>query len=166
MHQMGFAKTGIAIDQKGVIILGRMLCHGHGSGVSQLVGGAHHEVLKGKFRVGKAVRLSLRRGPPLELQKPGVVQNSNLEVDGKDIPQGGLDVVQKEGLQVAPFKIAGAVELADAALDIHNAQLIKPGGDGSLGERPPELTQDIFPDVGDGVQTGSTSLFIRADTRA
>ena len=101
---MGFAEAGIAVNQKGVVILGGMLCYRHGGGIGQLVGGAHHEVLKGKFRVGKAVRLSLRRGPPLELQKPGVVQNSNLEVDGKDIPQGGLDVVQKEGLQVAPLK--------------------------------------------------------------
>jgi hypothetical protein len=50
------------------------------------------------------------------------------------------------------------VEVAGAAFDVHDAQLVEPGGDGGLGERPPELAQDILPNVGNGVQKGNTSL--------
>ena len=127
--------------------------------MGQLVGRAHHEVLKSELRVGEAVRLPPGRGAPLELQQAGVVQDLHLEVHGEDVPEGGLDIVQKQGFQIAPLEIAGAVEIAGIAPDVHNAQFVEPGGDGGFGERPPELAQDILPNVGDGVQTGSTSLF-------
>ena len=137
----------------------------------QLVGRAHHEVLEGELRVSKAVRLPLGRGgAALKLQEPGVVQDLHLEVHGEDVVKGGLDAVQKEGLQIPPFEIAGAVEIAGIALDIHHAELVEPGGNGGFGERPPELAQDILPNVGDGVQKEtplfSKHLFIIAEKAA
>lgn len=50
--------------------------------------------------------------------------------------KGGLDVGQKQGLQIAPFKIAGTVKIAGIPPDVHDAQLVEPGGQGGLGERP------------------------------
>ena len=63
VEQMGLAQAGIPIDQQRIVVLGRVFRHCHGRGVGQLVGGAHHEGLKGEFRGGKAVRLFGRRVP-------------------------------------------------------------------------------------------------------
>ena len=127
--------------------------------MGQLVGGAHHEVVKGEFGVGKALRLPFRGGSALELQKARVVQNLHLEIRGENVMEGGLDVGEEQGFQVSPFEVAGTVEIAGIALDIYDAEFIEPGGNGGLGERPPELAQDILPNVGDGIQKGNTSLF-------
>ena len=159
VEQMGFSQTRVPVDEKGVVVLGRVLRHGHGGGVGQLVGWAHNKIPEGKLRVGKAVRLALGRGPPLEFQEPGVVENLHLKVGGKDIPKGGLDVVQKQGFQVPPFEIAGAVQVAGIAPDVHDAQLVEPGGDGGLGERTPQLVKNVFPNIGDGIQRVHLSFF-------
>ena len=66
---------------------------------------------------------------------------------------------EKKGLQVTPFKVAGAVKIADASPDVHDFKLVKPGGNGGFGECAPELAQDVFPNVSDGIQEGNTSLF-------
>ena len=47
--RMGFAQTGFPVDEEGVVILRRVLCHRQGGGVGQLVGVAHHEAFEGVF---------------------------------------------------------------------------------------------------------------------
>ena len=91
VQEVGFAEAGVPIDQKRVVILGRVLCHGHGGRIGQFVGRAHHKSLKGELLRGETVLLFfLRRA--LELRKAVVVQDGHLEVRGEDVPQGGLDV--------------------------------------------------------------------------
>ena len=156
---MGFSQAGVPVDEKGVVVLGGVLRHGHGGGVGQLIGGAHYEVVEGEFGVGKAVCLPLRGPAALVFQKARVVENLHLEIRGENVVEGGFDVVEKQGLQVSPFEVAGAVEVTGIALDVHDAKFVEPGGNGGLGERPPKLAQDILPNVGDGIQKGNTSLF-------
>ena len=148
---MGFAKTGIAIDQKGVIILGRMLCHGHGSGVGELVGRSHDKGLEGEFSGGKAVGFFLRRAA-LKLLKTGIIQKLDLKISGEDIVQSGLDVGKKEGFNIALLEFVGTVEEAGIPPDIDDGQLIEPGRDGRFRKSAPELAEDVLPDIGDGIQ--------------
>ena len=90
---MGLSQAGVPVNEEGIVILGGVLRHGHGGGVGQLVGGAHHEILKGELRVGEPLGLALGRGGALKLHQTRVVQNLHLEVRGEKVVEGCLDVV-------------------------------------------------------------------------
>ena len=93
VEQVGLSQAGVPVNEEGIVILGGVLRHGHGGGVGQLVGGAHHEILKGELRVGEPLGLALGRGGALKLHQPRVVQNLHLEVRGEKVVEGCLDVV-------------------------------------------------------------------------
>ena len=150
VDQVGLAKAGVPVNEEGVVVLGRMLRHRHGGGVGQLVGGAHHEGVKGEFIGGEAVALLF--GGAVHFRVGRIVQNADLKIHGENIPQGGLDVFHEQGLDGAFFKIIGAVEDKGIALDIHGFQLVEPGVDGGLGELSFQLGENIVPHVGDGIQ--------------
>ena len=59
VDQMGLSKTGITVDQQGVIVLGGMVRNCLGSGVGQLVAGTDHKGIEGEFIRGKALALPL-----------------------------------------------------------------------------------------------------------
>ena len=64
----------------------------------------------------------------------------------------GLDVLQKQGLDVALFEVVGTVKDKCIAPDVHGLQLVKPGGDGGLREFFLQLRQDAIPYVCDRIQ--------------
>ena len=97
VEQMRLPQAGIPVDEERVVVLGRMFRHGHGSGVSQLVGRAHYEGVEGKLRVGEPLRLPFWRRAALEFQKARIVQNFYLKIRGKNVVEGGLDVVEEQG---------------------------------------------------------------------
>lgn len=127
--------------------------------MSQFVGRADDKGFKGKFGVSEAFRLLFRSGAALKLQEASIVQNFNIKIRGENVMKGRLDIIQKKGFEVSPFEVAGAMQKAYAASDVHNGELVKPGGNSRFGKRAPKLAQDIFPDVGNRIQKGNTSLF-------
>ena len=131
VEQMGLAQARVPVDQQGVVVLGRVLRHGHGGGVGQLVGGAHHEGIKGELRGGKAVALAVGLAAA-ELREVRIVQDLHFKVRGEDIVEGGFDVFHEQGFDVSLLEIVGAVEQKGIAPDIHRLQLVEPGGDGGL----------------------------------
>ena len=149
---MGFAQSGITVDQKGVVILGGMLCNGHRSGVSELVGGADYKGLEGKFGGCEPVRLPLGRSAALKFNQAVVVEDFDLEIHGENVMERVFDVAEKEGFNVSLFEVVGTVEKAGVSPDIDNRQFVEPGGDGGFGESPPKLPEDVFPDIGYGIQ--------------
>ena len=51
VHEVGLAQARPAVDVEGVVGLGRILGHGHGGGVGELVAAADDEVLEGVIGV-------------------------------------------------------------------------------------------------------------------
>ena len=133
-----------------------MLRHGDGGGIGQLVGRTHHEGLKGEFGGGEPLALLLGH-IALEFGVVLVVQDPHLKIRGEDVVEGGLDVFHEKGFDVPLFKIVGAMQNKDVALDVHGLQFVKPGGDGGLGQFFFQLLQDVVPHVSNGIHR-NTSL--------
>ena len=91
IDQMGLAQAGVPVDQQGVVVLSRMLRHGDGGGISQLVGRAHHEGLECELRGSEPLTLAVR-AVILELCVIQVVQNLHFKIRGENVVKGGLDV--------------------------------------------------------------------------
>ena len=130
VDQVGLAKAGVSVDEQRVVILGRMVGHRLGGGVSKLVGRAHHESIKGELVGGKAVALFFHITP--EFLKGEIVQNLHFEVGGENVVEHAFDVFQEKRLDIAFFKVVGAVQDKRIAPDIHGFQLVEPGGNGRL----------------------------------
>ena len=150
VDQVGLAKAGVPVNEEGVVILGGMLRHRHGGGVGQLVGGAHHKGLKGELVGGKAVTLLF--GAAAELRVRQVVQNTDLEIHGEEIPDRILDVFHEKVFNVAPLEIVGAVENEGISADVHGLQLVEPGVDGRFRKLALQSVQDLIPHISDGIQ--------------
>ena len=133
IDQMGLAQAGVPVDQQGVVVLSRMLRHGDGGGISQLVGRAHHEGLECELRGSEPLTLAVR-AVILELCVIQVVQNLHFKIRGENVVKGGLDVFHEQGLDIAFFKVVGTVEDKRIALDVHRLQFVEPGGNGGLRE--------------------------------
>ena len=87
VNQVGFSKTGVPIDEKGVIVFGWVLGNGEGGGIGKLVGRTHHKGLKGKFSCAEAVVL------PVVFSFVGTLSdNANVKIHGENISQDCLDV--------------------------------------------------------------------------
>ena len=50
--------------------------------------------------------------------------------------EGGFDVFQKQGLNIAALEIVGAVQDKCVPPDIHRLEFIEPGGDGGFRKGP------------------------------
>ena len=81
-------------------------------------------------------------------------------MNSAEVKRSDLDVGQEEGLNVTPLEIVGTVEEAGAASNVHNGELVKPGGNGGFGERSIQLAEDILPNVGDRIQKNTSLLSI------
>ena len=66
--------------------------------------------------------------------------------------EGGFDVFQKQGLNIAALEIVGAVQDKCVPPDIHRLEFIEPGGDGGFRKVPLELSEHVIPHVSDGIQ--------------
>jgi len=96
VQQMGLAQTGIAVDEQGVVALRRLLRHGFGGGVGQLVLGPHHIRLKRKG-VGVEQVAGLVGGHAVVGGQLLVVEDLHLHVRGEDVLQRRLDLGQEAG---------------------------------------------------------------------
>ena len=148
---MGLSKAGVPVDQQGVVVLGRVLRHGDGGGIGQLVGGAHHEGLKRELRGGESLALAVGTAI-VQLRIVQIVQDLHLEICGEDIMEGGFDVFHEQGFDISLFEVVGTVEEKRIALDVHGLQFVEPGGNGGLRELALQLGKHIVPYIGDGIQ--------------
>ena len=64
----------------------------------------------------------------------------------------GLDVFQKQGFDISPLEIVGAVQDKRVPPDIHSLEFVEPGGNGGFRKVPLELSEHIVPHVSDGIQ--------------
>ena len=105
VEQVGFAQTGFPVDEEGVVILRRVLCHCQGGGVGQLVGVAHHEAFEGVFlgawqKTGRGLGF-------LELGFPLLPQDHHVQVGGEQVVQGPFDVLCVPGYEDIPLELRG-----------------------------------------------------------
>ena len=107
IDQVCLAQAGVAVDQKGVVVLGGVVGNGLGGGIGQLVAGAHHKGLKGKFVGGEAVALPLLSADEAHIR--GVVQDGHFKIRGENILEGGLYILHEKGLDIALLEVVGTV---------------------------------------------------------
>ena len=146
VQQVGLAQTGVAVDEKGVVALRRLLRHGFGGGVGQLVLGADHIRLKcegvGVEQVtGPVGRHAVIGGQLL------VVEDLDLHVRGEDVLQRRLDLGQEPGLHGILFEGIAAVQHQRRILHGHHGDLVEPGLDGGVGQLAAEPGENAVPQV-------------------
>ena len=129
---MGLAQTGVAVDEQRIVIFTRMLGHGPGRGVGQLVAGAHHIGFK-----GEGVRIDQRAGMIGRNAVIGgqllVIQNLHLQIGGKDLTQRLLDIIHEARFNGTLFKRVVAVQHESGILHGHHGNLVKERANTDLG---------------------------------
>ena len=143
---MGLAQTGVAVDEKGVIALRRLLRHGLGRRIGQLVLGTHHVCLKRKGVGVKQVPGLIRRHTVVGGQLL-VVEDLDLQIGGKNVLQRRLDLGKKAGLHRVFFKGVAAMEHQRRILHGDHGDLIEPGPYGGVGQLAAETAEDAVPKV-------------------
>ncbi len=159
VEQVGLAQARLPVDEEGVVVHGRVVGHRPGGGVGELVGGAHHEPLKGVFL--RAGEKALVPGPVPQLPALQVAasQHLHLEVGGEELVKGLLDGGKVAGDDDVPLEVGGGVEDKFVPLHGHGHRVVEPGVDG--GGRHVRLHEgkDAGPDIGGGIHLG-TSFFM------
>ena len=66
--------------------------------------------------------------------------------------QDCFDVFQKQGFDIALFKIVGTVKDKRISLNVHGLQFVEPSGNGGFRQVAFQLLQYVFPYIGDRIQ--------------
>ena len=147
IEQVGFSQARIAVDEQRIVVHARPLGHGVGGSVGQFIAGPYHIGLKGEgpgiVQVPRIVRRHAVVGRQLF-----VVEDLDLKVSRKQIPQGIPDVGKEPGLDGFLLKFVAAVQHKGGILHGHHLHLVEPGVDGGGGQLPRHLLQHIAPYIG------------------
>ena len=154
VEQVGLAQAGGAVDEQRIIGSAGLICHLHGGGEGELVGGAYHEALEGvPVQVcgcgdGGGFQVVL----PLLRQ-----QQDHINVCGEEVFQGGLDDRQILGADDVELKLGGDAEDEAGLLQGYGFGVSEPGVycDGSHGRLHHGL--QFFPYISCGIHV--LSLF-------
>ena len=126
---MGLAQAGLAVDEQRVVALAGVVGHGQGGGVGEFVGGAHHEALKGiVLGAGEEGAVHGLGGLGEVVQLP-FAQDLHLEVGGKELVKGLLDIGDIALADDVPLEVGGRVDDEAVLLQGHGGAVVKPGVD-------------------------------------
>ena len=148
-QQVRFPEAGIAVDEKGIVGLARILRHGDGGGVGEAVGVADDEVVKGVARhLGQGVgAVSLAGGFKVVI----VGQDQHLKIRSEEIIKRGLDPVAEALLDDLLLELTAGFQHKAAVVQLHGHAVEKPG----LHRRRRELlrqdVQHLLPYILDGI---------------
>ena len=131
VEQMGLAQAGFAVDEEGIVALGRLVGHAPGCGVGKLVGGAHHKFVKGVLlRPGKenvVLGLGERFLFPL-------TQNLHVKIRGKKLPQRLLNGGAVAGDDDIPFEVGGGIQNKAVLIQREGLGVVEPGAQSGGGQ--------------------------------
>ena len=157
-QQMGLAKTGVAVDEQGVIHVSRILRHRQRRGVGVLVGGTHHEVVEGEAgHLGQ--RVVIGGLGQIAVQLLLARQHGDLELGGEQVAEHGRNIAGKALLDDVPLEVGGGVEHDAVVLQLHGRTVGKPGVQRRGGEVLPQHGQNAVPYVVEGIQVFFSPLF-------
>ena len=143
-EQVGLAQAGVAVDEEGIVIFPRLLRHGDGGGVGELVGVADDKAIKGIAGHLGQRGILLGFGDVIVQLIPG--QNDNVKITGKEIRQRRLDGIAEALKNDVPFEVGRGMQNQTAVLHIHRLTVGEPGGDGGGGQLLRENANDLIPD--------------------
>ena len=131
VHEVGLAQTGFSPDEQGVVPGARRLGHGPGSGVGELVGGAHHKAVEGVvLAAGEKTGIGLGVGAPLLVL---LVHHLDLKVGGEELMQGLLNGGDITGGDDSPLEFRRGTEDEGILVQSHGPGVTEPRLDGGGG---------------------------------
>ena len=155
VEQVGLAQAGLPVDEQGVITLPRVVGHRPGGGVGELVGGAHHEPLKG-IVLGAGEKIALD-GLLVAVQLP-LGEDGHVEIGGEQLIQSLLDELDVPGGDDVPLEAGGGVDDKAVLLQGHRGHVVEPGMDGGGGHLRLHQLHQLGPYIGGRVHAGTSFM--------
>ena len=132
IKQVGLAQTRLTVNKQRIIALGfsRGVGHRLGRRVGEFVGGADHKGVEGIF-LGSGQKVP-PVGVPLGLFS--LSQYRYLDISGKKLPQGLLDIGQVAGGDDIPLKVRWGIKGQPVGGEGEGFGVVKPGIQGGGGK--------------------------------
>jgi len=146
VEQMRLAEAGRSVDEKRIIGLGRIVCNGQGGRVRKPVRGTDDEVVKGKLRI----ELHERRFFLLILVGLHflLAEHDQFDFGIEQLAHRVLDVIGASAEDDVFSELGGRVEDQSSFGQLHNLDIVKPGGNDGRRQAGFHVAENLGPDIG------------------